>query len=86
VTVGSRCRPVGDVGAHLDVDVDEATVGYGHASLVGDNLLAFGGASVGWPWIVTSMKHWASDKREINKVLYKVHSDHVFSSENASNL
>ena len=35
------------VGAHLDVDVDEATVGDGHASLVGSDLLAVGGAAHG---------------------------------------
>jgi hypothetical protein len=35
------------VGAHLDVDVDEAAVGHGHAGLVGGDLLAVGRAAHG---------------------------------------
>ena len=33
---------VGHVGAHLDVDVDEAAVGHGHTSFVGGDLIAVG--------------------------------------------
>ena len=38
---------VGHVGAHLDVDVDEATVGDGDTGLVGGDLFAVGGAAYG---------------------------------------
>jgi hypothetical protein len=38
---------VGDVGAHLDVDVDEATVGHGHAGLLSADFLAVGRAARG---------------------------------------
>ena len=36
---------VGHVGAHLDVDVDEAAISHGHAGLVGGDLLAIGRAA-----------------------------------------
>jgi hypothetical protein len=44
---GADGEDVGHVGAHLDVDVDEATVGHRHTGFLGTDFLAVGRAAHG---------------------------------------
>ena len=50
-------KDVGHVGAHLDVDVDEATVGNGHTSLVGGDFFAVWRAAYGLSQAVRHLHH-----------------------------